>query len=167
MSKKKHNQSSKSNSKLLNVLGPTWLWLVPSVALVIKLIVISNIQDHIWLGADGENYLSGVDGLIKDGIFSKEGKLQYWPAGYPIIIWLFAKISITNALMLLSILQSLLFAFATWYFVKHLLHTRIHSLLPWVIILINFNPTLALSSLPIGYESLAASFLLISIGILW
>lgn len=165
MAKQKSNQ--KSRSKFLLALGPTWLWLIPTFALTVKLIVAIKIQDHIWLGADGENYLTGVDGLIKDGIYSKEGKLQYWPAGYPILIWVIAKISIAKALLILSILQSILFSFASWYFGKQLLQTRISRLLPWIILLISFNPTLSFSSLAIGYESIAASLLLISVGILW
>ena len=47
---------------------------------------ISKAQGHIWLGADGENYLKGVDGLISDGFFSKADILNYWPAGYPLKI---------------------------------------------------------------------------------
>jgi hypothetical protein len=41
-----------------------------------------------WLGADGENYFKGVDGLYAEGFFSKADILNYWPAGYPILLWL-------------------------------------------------------------------------------
>ena len=66
---------------------------------VVKLLIIFNIQggnieisgrpfflDGIWLGADGENYLKGYEALIREGIFSKESSLNYWPAGYPLVI---------------------------------------------------------------------------------
>jgi hypothetical protein len=66
---------------------------------VVKLLIIFNIQggdieisgrrfflDGIWLGADGENYLKGYEALMRDGIFSKESILNYWPAGYPLMI---------------------------------------------------------------------------------
>ena len=55
---------------------------------IIKLIIIGNVQGGAWLGADGENYLKGFDGLVKDGIFSKESILNYWPAGYPLFLLL-------------------------------------------------------------------------------
>ena len=42
--------------------------------------------DGAWLGADGENYLMGYNALLKDGIFSPESILNYWPAGYPLLI---------------------------------------------------------------------------------
>ena len=67
--------------------------------LSIKLAIIFRIQgmytgsgnavyfvDGAWLGADGENYLTGYNALVKDGIFSSESILNYWPAGYPLII---------------------------------------------------------------------------------
>ena len=66
-------------------------WAIGIFAL--KLIIIFNIPsgtftsggnnyflDGIWLGADGENYLKGYYGLLKDGIFSTENLLNYWPA---------------------------------------------------------------------------------------
>jgi hypothetical protein len=42
--------------------------------------------DGSWLGADGENYLTGYFALLKDGIFSADSILNYWPAGYPLLI---------------------------------------------------------------------------------
>ena len=61
---------------------------------VIKLIIIFSIPagsidilkqpyivDGAWLGADGENYITGFNALLRDGIFSKESILNYWPAG--------------------------------------------------------------------------------------
>jgi hypothetical protein len=42
--------------------------------------------DGAWLGADGENYLMGYNALLRDGIFSSESILNYWPAGYPLLI---------------------------------------------------------------------------------
>ena len=87
-----------------------YLVVFPVVALLIKLIVIFNIQAGGWAGADGENYLAGVDGLLNQGFFSTEEKLTYWPAGYPILIWPFAAISLTKFLYMLSIFQSLFFA---------------------------------------------------------
>ena len=84
-----------------------YLIAIPLIALVIKFIVMGNIQSGMWLGADGENYLKGLDGLVKDGFFSKEGLLSYWPAGYPLLMWPLAEIAQTAFFYLLSIIQSI------------------------------------------------------------
>lgn len=146
--------------------GPYWLWLIPLSALFVKLITIANIPTQIWPGSDAESYLEGVNGLINSGLFSNAEKLQYFPAGYPIIIWLLSKISLTSALALLAIFQSILFAFATWFFVKKLHFGRISRFTPWLSFLISYNPTLSLSSLALGYESLVASLLMISMALI-
>ena len=66
---------------------------------VIKLFLILNIQganvnlqngdsyyvDGIWPGADAENYISAYKSLLRDGIFSSDRLLHYWPSGYPIL----------------------------------------------------------------------------------
>lgn len=56
-----------------------------------------------WLGAEGESYLKGVNGLILQGYFSDEDVLSYWPAGYPILIWILCKISVLYMILLLTI----------------------------------------------------------------
>ena len=86
---------------------------------VIKLIIIVKIQaysfeisgkpfliDGALLGADGENYLTGFSGLIRDGIFSKEGILNYWPAGYPIVILFLSLFGKSWVLTSLAVFQS-------------------------------------------------------------
>ena len=146
--------------------GPYWLWLIPLSALFVKLITIANIPTQIWPGSDAESYLEGVNGLINSGLFSNAEKLQYFPAGYPIVIWLLSKISLTSALALLAIFQSILFAFATWFFVKKLHFGKISRFTPWLSFLISYNPTLSLSSLALGYESLVASLLMISMALI-
>ena len=142
--------------------GPYWAWFFPVSALFIKFITMANIPGHIWPGSDAESYLDAVNGLVSSGIFSNAEKLQYFPAGYPIIIWVLAKVSIPNALLLLSIFQSLIYSYASWYFIKNINFGRFQKLAPWVAFLISFNPTLSLSSLAIGYESLVAAALMIS-----
>ncbi len=147
--------------------GPYWSWLFPTIALFIKLITIINIPGHIWAGSDAESYLESLNGLISQGIFSEAGKLQYFPAGYPIVIWILAKISMSNVLLLLSVFQSIVYAYSSWFLVNKLNFTKFSKLAPWLALLISFNPTLALSSLAIGYESLVASLLMISLAILF
>jgi len=89
------------------------LLLIPVLALLVKISIISRIQGfdwfaqgngeivpglslllennyvpkNSWYGADGENYLRGLLGLARDGLLSTEGKLSYWPAGYPLLMW--------------------------------------------------------------------------------
>ena len=160
----KKKQQSKNSSP--GKLGPYWTWLIPTIAFLLKLITIINIPGHIWPGSDAESYLEAVNGLVTNGFFSDNGKLQYFPAGYPVIIWFLSKISLTNTLLLLGFFQSLVYAFASWFFIIKMNFGKFVSLAPWLAFLISFNPTLALTSLAIGYESLAASLLMISLALL-
>ena len=135
---------------------------IPVFVLIIKVIVMANTKNGGWLGADGENYLAGVDGLLKDGLFSKESKLLFWPAGYPIILAIFAKISIANLLWITSIVQSLFYAYGSYCFVEQIRKTKLAPLAFLTALLLGFNPTLSLSSLAVGYESpIAAALLLV------
>ena len=148
-----HKHQSKRLKKLVLI------WIMSS--LLIKLIIVSNLNSGIWLGADGESYLNGARAILRDGIYWKDSVLQYWPAGYPMVIALLAKISTTYALSILSITQSLMFAFSCWYFGKVLFKTSVNKHVPTIIFFLSFCPTLALSSLCVGYESLVASVLLL------
>ncbi len=139
-----------------------YLIAIPVIAFVIKLITMSNIQGNGWLGADGENYFKGVDGLYAEGLFSKADILNYWPAGYPILLWLLVLISVSKLVLLISFIQSVFFAFATYYLTRNLSKTS----LTWIAIptslLISFNPTLSLSTLAVGYEApVAACFMMV------
>ncbi len=139
-----------------------YLIAIPVIAFVIKLITMSNIQGNGWLGADGENYFKGVDGLYAEGLFSKADILNYWPAGYPILLWLLVLFSVSKLVFLISFMQSVFFAFATYYLTRNLSRTS----LTWIAIptslLISFNPTLSLSTLAVGYEApVAACFMMV------
>ena len=123
----------------------------------------ANTQVGAWYGADGENYLTGVDGLLKDGFFSKEGVLSYWPAGYPILLWPFAELTISKFYYLLSIIQSVFFAYSTYFFTNKIRTVTLRRYALWVSIIISFNPTLSLASLVVGYEApIAACFMMIA-----
>ena len=117
--------------------------------------------DGAWLGADGENYLAGYNALLKEGIFSPEGILNYWPAGYPLFILLLSLLGKSWVLTTLSIVQSLLFSYAAYLFASQLYKTRIKKFSYLVLLFILLNPTLSLSSIVIGYESITASGLII------
>lgn len=165
MAKKKTNKKplvdiSKKDRKL-----DRYLIAFPLIALLIKIVVVFNIQAGGWAGADGENYLTGVDGLLNQGFFSTEEKLTYWPAGYPLLIWPFAAISLTKFLYMLSIVQSLFFAYSTYFLSKALQKSNLSYLAFTASLLISFNPTLALGSLTIGYETPVASCLMMALGL--
>jgi hypothetical protein len=157
--------AKKANQALLNKKEQKlhrYLIAIPVIAFVIKIITMSNIQGNGWLGADGENYFKGVDGLYAEGLFSKADILNYWPAGYPILLWLLVLISVSKLVLLISFIQSIFFAFATYYLTRNLSKTS----LAWVAIpaslLISFNPTLSLSTLAVGYEApVAACFMMV------
>jgi len=137
-----------------------------SSVFLLKLIIISNIPDGAWYAADGVNYVKGVEALINEGIFSTESNLTYWPAGYPLFIYFLSFFGLNWLLTTVAITQSALFSFSTYYFAKQILKTRLAKYVYLSFILILFNPTLSLSSLSIGYESLAASGSLLIIGII-
>ena len=133
---------------------------------VIKLIIIGNVQGGAWLGADGENYLKGFDSLVKDGIFSKESILNYWPAGYPLFILLLSLIGQSSVLTTLSVVQSAIYSFAAYFFAAQLAKTRLRKFAYLAFFMILFNPTLSLSSIAVGYESPAAAGYLIVAGLI-
>jgi len=133
---------------------------------IIKLITIFNIQGNAWLGADGENYISAYEALVRDGLFSSERLLHYWPAGYPIFLLVLSFFGKTWLFATLTILQSLIYSAAVFYFAYQLSKTKIQNYSFLVMLFLLFNPTLSLASLCIGYESLAASGLLLVLGLL-
>jgi hypothetical protein len=118
--------------------------------------------DGAWVGADGENYLMGYFALIRDGVFSTESILNYWPAGYPLFIFLLSFLGKSWVLTTLSIVQSLAFSYAVYLFASQLSRTRLKKYSYLAFVMIILNPTLSLSSIVIGYESITASGLLIS-----
>jgi hypothetical protein len=121
--------------------------------------------DGAWLGADGENYLMGYNALLRDGIFSPESILNYWPAGYPLLILFLSILGKSWVLTTLSIAQSLVFSYAVYFFAKELSKTRLKKFAYLTLLLILFNPTLSLSSIAVGYESPTASGLLLCVGL--
>ena len=143
-----------------------YLYVIPLAALFIKVIVMANTPGHGWLGADGESYLSGVDGLIAQGYFSDKEILSYWPAGYPILIWLLTKVSLVNLGWLISLTQSFFYAYSSYYFTKQLSQTKLRNFVIPVAIVIAINPTLSLSSMSVGYESPIASCMMMSLGLI-
>ena len=144
-----------------------YLIAIPLIALAIKFITMTNIQAGGWYGADGENYTTGVDGLLKDGFYSEEPKLSYWPAGYPLLLWPIAIISTAKFFYIISFLQSVFYAFSTYFLTNKIRKSSLRYLAFWASIIISLNPTLSLSSLAIGYEAPIASCFMMIAGIIW
>jgi hypothetical protein len=157
-----------------------WLSIIPIVAGMMKLIILLRIPpiawptidsglyrlDKFWLGADGENYVVGLTGLFADGIFSQVERLTYFPAGYPLLMYFMTFWSQVWSLPFVALSQTVFYCLASIYFVNKIVETRISRFAPAIALILAFNPTLALSSYAIGYESPVASLLLISIGLL-
>jgi hypothetical protein len=166
-SKAAQAKRSKAESKI-----NFYLIAIPVLAFVIKLITMANIRNVDggflggWLGADGDNYLKGLEGLVTEGYLSDEITLSYWPAGYPILIWLLTKISLTYVIALISFTQTIFYAYASYYFVKQLRGTRLQPYMFWIAMAIAFNPTLSLTSLAVGYESPIAACMLMVVGLI-
>ena len=148
--------------------------------LAIKAIIIMNISGGylnetwgrniiirgIWLGSDGENYIAGYFNLVKDGLFSADSSLSYFPAGYPLVILLLSLFGKSWLFITISIFQSILFSYAAYFFALQLSKTKLKKFSFLVFILIVLNPTLSLFSLLLGYESLTASGYLVVLGLI-
>lgn len=143
------------------------MWLIPAIAFLIKLITMSNTQYGAWLGADGENYLKGVDALTQQGFASKEIVLQYWPAGYPILLLLLVKVSISNFFYLVTIIQSIFYAFASYLFAESIRKSPLKRLALITSLLVSFNPTLSLSTMTVGYEGPVAACFMIVVALMY
>jgi len=144
-----------------------YLIAIPLIALTIKFITMGNIQSGAWYGADGENYIMGLDGLLASGFYSEEPKLSYWPAGYPLLLWPIALLTKSVFFYLVSAIQSVFFAYATYFFTNKMAKSSLKNFAFWTSIIISFNPTLSLSTLAIGYEAPIASCFMMIAGIIW
>lgn len=142
------------------------LFLIACAILAAKFLVILSVKNGGWLGADGESYLKGVDALLKDGLSSKDSILVYWPAGYPILLWLLSLVSIPKLIYLVSFFQTLAYFAASLFFVEQVRRTRLSKLAVPLVLILGLNPTLSLSSLSIGYESLVASCMLATVALI-
>ena len=138
------------------------LFLISCAILLVKLILILSIKDGGWLGADGENYLTGLNGLLKNGFASKEPLLNYWPAGYPLLLWVLSFVSLSKLIYLISSVQTFLYFAATAFFVERIRLTRLSKIALPLALVLGLNPTLSLSSLAVGYESAVASCFLLT-----
>lgn len=185
----KHVKSPKGRN---NKFFKSALFLIPAIAFVIKLLIIFRIEGfdwygssggdiasglknlldnnnapaHVWYGADAENYLRSVMGLFRDGFFSKESNLHYWPSGYPILIWVLGLLSKSSMLALIAVLQSALYMFACYFFANEIRNTRLVNFAVPLSLFLTLNPTLALNTISIGYEMPTAAFSLIAISAL-
>jgi hypothetical protein len=131
----------------------------------IKIMWLSSKEGRGLLGADGENYLEALSGLLSGGFFSDQGKLSYWPAGYPILMWPIAAISESNLAFIVGIIQSLILALAIWFFAIELSASSLKRFTWPAAIILSLSPTLLLNSVVIGYEVTSASLFLLAISL--
>jgi hypothetical protein len=132
---------------------------------LIKIMWLSSKEGRGLLGADGENYLQGLEGLLSEGLFSSAEKLSYWPAGYPILMWPIAAITENNLVFIVGIIQSLIFALAIWFFATELSASSLKRFAWPAAIILSLSPTLSLNSVVIGYEVTSASLFLLAISL--
>ena len=141
------------------------LWVIPVLALLIKLFISTQIQGNAWLGADGENYLQGLEFLTRDGFLSKETILHYWPSGYPLLMWLVGAANYQFTLPIVVVAQSTLYAFSTAFFGQKLSETSLRRYALPTVVLLTVSPTITLNTLAIGYELISASIFLIALAL--
>lgn len=168
------------------------LLVIPLFALIIKIFIILRIQGfdwylvgngdlgrglgelldnnysppNAWYGADGENYIRGLQGLVNQGFFSDEVKLSYWPAGYPLLMWPLIEFFKGYFFLVLAALQSAIYAVASAWLVDEIRRTRVAKACYLIAFFLAFNPTLALNTISVGYELPVVAFSLISIAAL-
>jgi hypothetical protein len=164
--KRQRLEQGNNSLKKIRVISVVLIFIKLLIIWRITNLQISQAQGHIWLGADGENYLKGVDGLISEGPFSTADILNYWPAGYPLIIYVMTFLGKSWALTLLSVVQSVVFAYATYIFARELQISRLRIFTLFSFLIISLNPTLSLNSMAVGYESLVASGFLMIIALI-
>lgn len=116
---------------------------------------------NAWLGADGENYLKIVIIFEKEGFLARDFLANYFPTGYSHLIYLIGKISRELNILLLVLGQTTLFAIAVLKFERMLRYFLSEKLSAAITLFLSLNPTLSLSSLVIGYESVLASCIML------
>lgn len=155
-------KSPKAPSRTIYKKKLRFIFVFTGIALVLKVLWLWGLLGHGLLGADGENYLAGVDALDKEGLFSKASFLHYWPAGYPIFMWPLREIFGAFDVFIVGLMQSIIFAIAIVFFSSELLKRKLVNLTVPLAVFLNLSPTLSLNSVVIGYEVPTASLLLIS-----
>ena len=162
MAKKKVAPSRLARERKFQVRG---LLAFSLTVFLIKIVWLSSKEDRGLLGADGENYLEALSGLLSEGFFSEQGKLSYWPAGYPILMWPIAAISESNLAFIVGIIQSLIFALSIWFFASELSASSLKRFTWPAAMILSLSPTLSLNSVVIGYEVTSASLFLLAISL--
>jgi hypothetical protein len=167
MANKANNRKYKIKVKSKKSSQNAYLIAVPTVILIFKLIMMFNIKGGGWYGADGENYLKGVESLVDFGFLSNEPKLNYWPAGYPLLMWPIAEITTVYFFYIISLIQAVFFAYSTYFFTNQLKNGPLKYLAVVTSFFISLNPTLSLSTFSIGYEAPIASCFLMALGLIY
>jgi hypothetical protein len=162
MGKKRMQASKKTRAKGSQLRA---IILFSAAVFLIKVIWLSSQQGRGLLGADGENYLNALSGLLEDGLFSEQGLLSYWPAGYPILMWPLAELSFNNLAFLVGTLQSSIFAVSVIFFSFELSKSSLKKFTWPAVLILSLSPTFTLNSVVIGYEVTSAVLFLLVIAL--
>ncbi len=140
--------------------------IISLIFFTIRLVHAGVLINHAYLGADGPNYINAFLSLIKDGLYSSNQQLLYWPAGYSIFVYCAYYLVPDNPLFAVSLLQNLFCTLGIVLFTKALaskIQNNYFALL--LCLLLNISPMVFTLSLSIGYESMIISLYMIILGI--
>lgn len=142
------------------------LWLICLVVFFIRLIHALLLRNHAYLGADGPNYITGFLSIIKEGVYSSDQHLLYWPPGYSFFMFIAYLLVPTNPLLAVSLIQNILCGLGIFFFSKRCSSKFVSSRYAlYLCIVLNINPMIYGMSLSIGYESIVISLYLIIIAV--
>ena len=144
-----YSQSMFSAKKLLIVSGTLYL--------LINVFFIGHSGGVPFIAADGVNYQQSLVSLNKDGLFSKYPGLFFQPAGYPLLIWSFTFFGLLPLAPTLISVQAGMHVISTLRLRQAILNSKWSLLANLVYLLVLLNPVLIMSTLNLGYESIAAS----------
>lgn len=127
-------------------------------------IIAIALPDGSILGADGENYQAILGRLRDDGLLARD--VTYWPAGYPVLLLLVGLPGGVTDYWGITMLQAAAWCGAVGALAWQLTRTRVAwAAVPFAYVAL-FNPTMSLSTLAIGYESLTASITVATLALL-
>lgn len=144
--------------------GSTYVALIAYVVLFGKVFLADWLEQGIWVDGDGLRRLAEISNMSNFGI-TVPG-VDAATAGYATVVHMVGVLIGTAALWPIAMLQSALFSFAVWYLAVALRGTRIAwAMVPFAFLAL-LNPALSLSSLALGSDSVTASLLMLTLGLL-
>jgi len=125
-----------------------------------------NLPSEMLLAADGVSYQRSIAALLNDGPFSNYPGLFFQPSGYPLLIWGVSFFGLFPTSLTVVLLQGSIHVLSIMFLSKRLEKTGFARVVPFLFLFLMFNPILCLSAMNCGYESLASSFIIITVTLL-